>query len=122
VDGRVILYGDVVTESMRMAIDETARRRRIQAAYNETHGITPETVKKGIPTLEYAAAEMDYLQLGLAAEAPAEYDTEEDVEQTIKRLEADMKAAAKELEFERAADIRNRIRALRMKDLELKQS
>jgi excinuclease ABC subunit B len=120
--GRVILYGDVVTESMRLAIEETARRRRIQAEYNETHGITPETVKKAIPTLEYTMAEMDYLQLGLAAEAPEDYGKEEDVEQIIKRLEADMKAAAKELEFERAADIRNRIRALRMKELELKQS
>ncbi len=120
--GRVILYGDVVTESMRLAIEETARRRRIQAEYNETHGITPETVKKAIPTLEYTMAEMDYLQFSLAAEAPEDYGKEEDVEQLIKRLEADMKAAAKELEFERAADIRNRIRALRMKELELKQS
>ncbi len=122
VDGRVILYGDGVTESMRLAIDETARRRRIQAEYNDAHGITPETIKKGIPTLEYAVAEMDYLQLGLVAEASENYGKDEDVEQIIKRLEAEMKAAAKELEFERAADIRNRIRALRMKDLELKQS
>ncbi len=121
VDGRVIFYGDQVTNSMRLAIDETARRRRIQAEYNQTHGITPESIKKGIPMLEYATSEMDYLQLDLAAEPVATYERQEDTEQSIQRLETEMKAAAKELEFERAADLRNRIRALKMKDLELKR-
>ncbi|MEW6247853.1 MAG: excinuclease ABC subunit UvrB [Nitrospirota bacterium] len=120
VEGRVILYGDTVTDSMRLAIEETARRRRIQAEYNEAHGITPESVKKGIPSLEYAVAQMDYLTRDLAAEPEAVYQEERDVEQLIRRLEADMKAAAKELEFERAAELRNRIRALRMKELEVK--
>ncbi len=119
-EGRVILYGDTVTDSMRLAIEETARRRRIQAEYNEAHGITPESVKKGIPSLEYAVAQMDYLTRDLAAEPDAVYQEERDVEQLIRRLEADMKAAAKELEFERAAELRNRIRALRMKELEVK--
>ncbi|HXF91920.1 MAG TPA: excinuclease ABC subunit UvrB [Nitrospiraceae bacterium] len=121
VEGRVILYGDTVTESMRLAIEETARRRRIQAEYNRAHGITPESVKKSIPTVEYAMAQMDYLSLDLAAESQAVYQQEErDVEQLIRRLEAEMKAAAKELKFERAAELRNRIRALRMKELEVK--
>ncbi len=120
VEGRVILYGDTVTDSMRLAIEETARRRRIQAEYNAVHGITPESVKKGIPSLEYAVAQMDYLTRDLAAEPEAVYQEERDVEQLIRRLEADMKAAAKELEFERAAELRNRIRALRMKELEMK--
>ncbi len=121
VEGRVILYGDTVTESMRLAIEETARRRRIQAEYNQAHGITPESVKKSIPTVEYAMAQMDYLSLDLAAESQAVYQQEErDVEQLIRRLEAEMKAAAKELKFERAAELRNRIRALRMKELEVK--
>ncbi len=121
VDGRVILYGDTVTDSMRLAIEETARRRRIQAEYNRVHGITPESVKKSIPTMEYAMAQMDYLALDLAAESQAVSQREEcDVEQLIRCLEAEMKAAAKELEFERAAELRNRIRALKMKELEVK--
>jgi len=120
VRGRVIVYGDVVTDSMQMAIDETARRRKIQADYNARQGIVPTSIKKDILSLEYATADTDEVQLGLAAESPAFYGTEEAPEQVIKRLETEMKAAAKELEFERAAALRNRIRALRMKELELK--
>jgi excinuclease ABC subunit B len=120
VRGRVIVYGDVVTDSMQMAIDETGRRRKIQADYNARQGIVPTSIKKDILSLEYATADTDEVQLGLAAESPAFYGTEEAPEQVIKRLETEMKAAAKELEFERAAALRNRIRALRMKELELK--
>jgi len=120
VRGHVIMYGDAVTDSMQMAIDETWRRRKIQADYNARHGIVPTSIKKDILSLEYATAEMDDVQLGLAAESPAVYGTEEATEQMIKRLEAEMKAAAKELEFERAAALRNRIRALKLKELELK--
>jgi excinuclease ABC subunit B len=119
VAGRVILYGDAVTHSMRLAMDETARRRRIQEAYNEEHGITPATIKKGIPVLEYAT-ELDYVQLELAADPRAAYKEDENVDELIRKLESEMKAAAKSLEFERAAELRNRIRALRMKDLEVK--
>jgi excinuclease ABC subunit B len=103
-----------------MAIDETGRRRTIQAEYNAKHGIVPTSIMKDVLSLEYAAAEMDYVQLDLVAESPAIYGTEEATEQIIKRLETEMKAAAKELEFERAAAIRNQIRALRMRELELK--
>ena len=117
---RVLFYGDSVTESMKTAIDETARRRTIQAEYNAAHGITPMSVKKDIPALEYAVAEMDYVQLDLAAETADRYGREESVGQMIVRLEAEMKAAAKELAFERAAELRNQIRALRIKDLDLK--
>ena len=120
VRGRVILYGDLMTDSMRLALDETARRRRIQADYNQAHGIVPESVRKEILPLEYATAEMDYVQLDLAAESQSAYATDEAIEETVHRLELEMKAAAKELEFERAAALRNRIRELRMKDLELK--
>ena len=120
VDGRVIFYGDGVTDSMRMAMEETDRRRGIQAEYNHMHGITPTSVKKGIPALEYAVAELDYVQLELAAESVESYGTAGTTEQLIGQLEAEMKAAAKKLEFERAAELRNRIRTLRLKDLEVK--
>ncbi|HEX9742730.1 MAG TPA: excinuclease ABC subunit UvrB [Nitrospiraceae bacterium] len=119
--GRVILYGDTVTNSMRQAMDETARRRSIQQTYNEAHGITPESVKKRIPELEYKMAEADYLDVPLAAEPVEEYARAGNLAQVIQRLEIDMKAAAKNLEFERAAGLRDRIRALKRKDLELKE-
>ena len=118
--GHVILYGDVVTASMQMAIDETGRRRAIQAAYNFEHGIVPTSIKKDVLSLEYAVAELDYVQLDLVAETPAAYGIEESTAQTIKRLEVDMKAAAKKLEFERAAALRNKIRALKLRELEFK--
>jgi excinuclease ABC subunit B len=120
VRGHVILYGDAVTDSMQMALAETGRRRTIQADYNARHGIVPTSIKKDVLSLEYATVDMDAVQLDLAAESPAVYGAEEATEQIIKRLEREMKAAAKELEFERAAAIRNRIRALKMKELELK--
>lgn len=118
--GRVILYGDVTTDSMKSAIAETARRRCIQADYNAAHGIVPAGIKKDIPVLDYAASDDEPVQLALAADSPAEYGKDMAIEELIKRLEAEMKAAAKELEFERAASLRNRIRALRRQELELK--
>ncbi|MGQ0665731.1 MAG: excinuclease ABC subunit UvrB [Nitrospiraceae bacterium] len=119
-DGRVIFYGDFVTDSMKTAIDETNRRRAIQAEYNRAHGITPASVKKGIPELQYAVADMDYVHLDLVAESVGKYEGGETMEQRIARLESEMKAAAKELAFERAAELRNRIRSLRLQDLETK--
>jgi excinuclease ABC subunit B len=118
--GRVVLYGDVVTDSMKAAIDETARRRKIQTDYNTAHGIVPTTIKKDIPVLEYAEALVEPAQLALAAESQPEYGHEEAIDRLIQRLEMEMKAAAKELEFERAAVLRNRIRALKLQELELK--
>nr|MBI3613588.1 excinuclease ABC subunit UvrB [Nitrospirota bacterium] len=116
-EGRVLFYGDRVTDSMKLAIEETGRRRRIQADYNQAHGITPESVRKSIPALEYKMAELDYVQLELAAEPEAAYSG--DLEERLRRLEAEMKAAAKELAFERAAELRDRIRTLRLKELEV---
>ncbi|MBI4001663.1 MAG: UvrB/UvrC motif-containing protein, partial [Nitrospira defluvii] len=117
-DGRVIFYGDTVTRSMRLAMEETARRRHIQEAYNTANGITPEGIKKQIPVLDYATASND-AQLELAAEASGEYKAPENTELLVQRLEVEMKAAAKKLEFERAAELRNRIRSLKLKALEL---
>jgi excinuclease ABC subunit B len=120
VRGHVILYGDAVTDSMQMALAETGRRRAIQADYNAKHGIVPMSIKKDVLSLEYATAEVGDVQLDLAAESPSVYGAEDATEQVIKRLETEMKAAAKALEFERAAALRNRIRALKLKELELK--
>jgi len=119
-EGRVIFYGDVVTDSMKLAIEETNRRREIQAEYNRAHGITPVGITKGIPSLEYAVADMDYVRLDLAAESIEQYRSSESMDQLIERLESDMKAAAKELAFERAAELRNHIRSLRLQALNAK--
>ena len=91
----------------------------MQADYNAAHGITPESVKKSIGTLEYQVAEADYVTIGVAAEAEEGYARPTDVEVTIKKLEEEMKTAAKLLEFERAAQLRDRIRALKLKELEV---
>jgi excinuclease ABC subunit B len=121
VRGRVLMYGDVITDSMQRAIDETSRRRAIQAAFNDAHGIVPVSIQKEVRQLDYAEAAQEPEQLTLVAEAAVDYLTEEGpVEQQIRRLEVEMKAAAKDLEFERAAVIRNRIRALKLRDLESK--
>jgi excinuclease ABC subunit B len=110
VNAKVILYGDRVTDSMQRAIEETHRRRALQQAYNEQHGITPETVRKTIHAgieAEAAAHVQANAAVGLTDEAT--YITEE----YIKELEGEMLAAAEALEFERAASIRDRIERMR---------
>jgi excinuclease ABC subunit B len=104
---------------MRMAIDETVRRRKIQAEYNAEHGITPESIQKSIGTLEYQMAEADYLTIPVAAESQVRYEKPQALEATIRQLEEEMKAAAKLLEFEKAAEFRDRIKALKLKELEV---
>lgn len=118
-EGTVILYGDNVTDSMRQALEETGRRRTIQLAYNEAHGITPQTIKKRIHDLDYQLAEADYVELSQAAEAEERYEAHGDLEKRILVLEKEMKAAAKDLEFERAAKLRDAIRVLRQKVLQV---
>jgi len=110
VRGRVILYADELTDSIRRALQETERRRRIQLEYNERHGITPETIKKAVK---------DILQEVRAAEPKAEYRaqvkqlTPHEVAKLIAELEGEMYEAAKRLEFERAAALRDEIKELR---------
>jgi excinuclease ABC subunit B len=116
VNGRVILYADTVTDSMRRALDETNRRREIQRRYNEEHGITPQTVKRNITDLGMAIVEADYLTVPMAAEDGAEYRPEQ-VPAIVAALEREMKDAAAALDFEKAAQLRDRILAL--KDLQL---
>jgi excinuclease ABC subunit B len=116
VNGKVILYADTVTDSMRRALDETNRRRELQKAYNAEHGITPQTVRRNITDLQMAVVEADYLTVPMAAEDGAEYKPEQ-IPEIVAELEGEMKHAAEALEFEKAAQLRDRILAL--KDLQL---
>ena len=118
VGGRVVMYADRITDSMRKAIDETDRRRAKQEAYNREHGITPQTVKKTILELG-PTVESDYSTVPLAAEGGAEYRTPAEIHAEIARLTKEMHAAAEALEFEEAARIRDRIHALKDADLGL---
>jgi excinuclease ABC subunit B len=107
-NGEVIMYADTITESMRKAIEETERRRQIQIAYNEQHGITPQTVRKKV---------RDVIEATKVAEDKPTYETanragkmtKKERQRLIAQLEKEMKAAAKELEFERAAELRDMI-------------
>jgi excinuclease ABC subunit B len=114
-NGRVLLYADHVTDSMRKALDETNRRRAIQRKYNEDHGITPQSVKRAITDL-HMVAEADYITVPMAADDGAEYQPEQ-IPKIVAELEGEMKKAAEAMEFERAAQLRDRILAL--KDLAL---
>jgi excinuclease ABC subunit B len=110
VDARVILYADTITESMRQALDETQRRRALQEAYNREHGITPETVRKEIR----AGIESEAASRGRAFAAVGRGDESgRRAAELLEQLEADMMQAAADLEFERAARIRDEIAALR---------
>jgi len=120
VAGEVILYGDAVTESMRLAIAETERRRKIQFEFNQVHGITPETIKKGIPKTLYEISEADYVTVPVAAEEAEEYVPLNEIPQIVRSLEKEMRAAAKELKFEKAAELRDRIRKLKEMELGVK--
>jgi excinuclease ABC subunit B len=120
VAGEVILYGDSVTESMRQAISETERRRKIQLEFNQVHGITPETIKKGIPKTLYEISEADYVTVPVAAEEAGEYVPLNEIPQIVRSLEKEMRAAAKELKFEKAAELRDRIRKLKEMELGVK--
>jgi len=110
VDARVILYADTVTESMQQAVDETRRRRALQEEYNRTHGITPETIRKEIRT----GIESEAAARAVAFEAVGQTDdTAQRTAELAEQLEADMMQAAAELDFERAARLRDQIAALR---------
>jgi excinuclease ABC subunit B len=121
VEGTAILYADNMTDSMKKALEETNRRRVIQGAYNTEHGITPESVKKNIGELLSSVYEMDYVAVPEVGD-PAEerYRTLDELHAETKVLEKQMKEAAKALEFEKAAEIRDRLKTLRARELKLK--
>ena len=116
--GKAILYADRITDSMKRALDETKRRRAIQEVYNRENGIVPKTIVKPIEATLITASEADYFKV------PSEVDEIEDyapanLEATIARLELEMRGAAKRFEFERAAELRDRIKVLRERELQV---
>ncbi|HWW76310.1 MAG TPA: helicase-related protein, partial [Pyrinomonadaceae bacterium] len=115
-NGMAILYADNVTDSMKRAVGETERRRHIQEAYNAEHGITPQTIIKPVEATLVTAYEADYFKVPLDLDAMDDY-TAANIEATIARLEAEMRVAAKALEFERAAELRDRVKYLREREL-----
>jgi len=118
IDGKVILYADRVTGSMAKAISETDRRRKIQEAYNKEHGITPVSIKKSVTDILATIYESDYYTVPLE-EKDEELDiAPEKISQTINTLNKEMKKAAKNLEYEAAAQKRDKIKRLR--ELEIK--
>ncbi len=117
VDGTVILYADQVTASMQKAINETNRRRRIQAEYNRARGITPQTIKKSVRDGLTSIFEADYFTVPLVAEPEAEYVPLNAIPETVDRLKKQMKEAAERLDFERAAELRDRIHHIQRQEL-----
>jgi excinuclease ABC subunit B len=121
VDGMAILYADHETDSMKAAMSETARRRAVQEAYNKEHGITPETVKKSLGELLTSVYEADYPAIPALGESGQEaFARLEDFEAEVKSLEKLMKEAAKALEFEKAAQFRDRLKLLRTREFGLR--
>ncbi|MDQ6677527.1 MAG: excinuclease ABC subunit UvrB [Acidobacteriota bacterium] len=116
-EGRAILFADVMTDSMRRALDETKRRRTVQLEYNRVHNITPQSIVKPIDMTLIAIAEGDYITVPVEKEEDTEPMTPVERERFITDLETRMRDAAKKFEFEKAAQIRDRIKLLRTKDV-----
>jgi excinuclease ABC subunit B len=119
-EGRVIMYADRVTGSMQNCIDETERRRVAQLSYNQLHGITPESVRKSLRSILDDLGQGRSSQESLAAEALASYDSCEELSAEIERLRAGMLKAAADLEFEKAAELRDRVQLLEKQELALR--
>ncbi|MAW64511.1 MAG: hypothetical protein CL473_11090 [Acidobacteria bacterium] len=113
VEGSVIMYADVVTDSMRRALDEMNRRRTLQREFNLKNKITPESIVKEIDDVLSSVYERDYVTVPAVPEAAEEFSSATELEAHVRSLEADMRGAAANLEFERAALLRDKIRTLR---------
>ena len=114
-EGKVIMYADTITTSMQVALDETSRRRKIQEAYNKEHGITPKTIVKGVrEVINTAIAAEDSLDFKELVDTENEF-TKDEINEMIDALKPEMYRAAEELDFERAAEIRDKIKDLREK-------
>jgi excinuclease ABC subunit B len=113
INGKAVLYADRMTDSMRTAIGETDRRRAIQVQYNEENGITPQSIVKPIDMSLVAIAEADYVTVSLVPEEPAGELPPEQLERYVAELEERMREAAKRFEFEKAAELRDKIKGLK---------
>jgi excinuclease ABC subunit B len=113
VRGTVLLYADKVTPSMQQAMEETRRRKEIQHAYNQKHGITPQTIRKEVTQIFDFGKEVEATPMNQLREDLAQYKSLDDMDATISALESEMRQAAKALEFERAAELRDQIKALK---------
>lgn len=120
--GRVIMYADRITPSMARAIQETKRRRRMQAQYNKEHGITPRGIQKAIPDLLRSVYEADYPAIPKVAERGSLPEDPRVLDKRIRKLRKEMREAAERLEFERAAELRDQIIELERRALELVES
>ncbi len=118
INGRAILYADVITGSMRAAIDETNRRRAAQQRYNEENNITPQSIIKPLDPDLVRIYEGDYYELPAVAEEIKEYSSAEELELEIQRLEKEMREAAKDFEFEKAAALRDQVKKLKKTAME----
>jgi len=118
VNGRAIMYADKMTDSMKLAISETDRRREIQVAYNQEHGITPASIVKSIDEVLSSVYERDYVTVATDPDSEL-FRTHGELEAHLTTLQAQMKAAAANLEFEKAAALRDRIKQLRTRELGL---
>jgi excinuclease ABC subunit B len=118
VNGQVILYADKMTGAMDQAILETDRRRKIQEEYNREHQITPQTVKKSVRNILASIYEADYLTIPVVTDIEEGYVPLKEIPAMIQKLKKEMREAASRLEFERAAEIRDKIH--RLEELELK--
>lgn len=114
------MYADTITDSMRMAIEETKRRRQIQMRYNEEHGITPQTIKKAVRDLISISQKVDRAQLKL--EKDPESMSRKELEKLISDVTKKMKKAAAELNFEAAAELRDKLMELKQSLQELESS
>jgi excinuclease ABC subunit B len=118
-EGRVIMYADKITGSMAVTIAETARRRQLQRAYNESHGITPTTIISRIKDIMESVYEQDYVEVPLlAAEPELEFTSLEDLRRRIGEVERAMYRAAEALEFEEAARLRDLLKTLKERELQ----
>jgi excinuclease ABC subunit B len=116
--GKAVLYADRITDSMKRAIEETNRRRSLQEIYNRENGITPQTIVKPIEATLVTASEADYFKVPIEIDKLEDYSPQ-NIEATIARLDFEMRAAAKRFEFEKAAELRDRIKVLRERELQL---
>ncbi|MGA7524478.1 MAG: excinuclease ABC subunit UvrB [Acidobacteriaceae bacterium] len=114
--GRAILYADKITDSMKQAMGETDRRRAVQRAYNEEHGITPQSIVRGVDMSLAKILQAEYADLAEEVETMPEFGSQEELDSYIAKLEAEMREAAKKFEFEKAAKLRDTIKDLRTKE------